>query len=35
MAPIGEKVGIQVIPFNIQIMKKSASSDEEVLKSDE
>lgn len=28
---IGEKVGIQVIPFNIQIMKKPESSDEEAV----
>ncbi|MDO4556309.1 MAG: ABC transporter ATP-binding protein [Lachnospiraceae bacterium] len=35
MEPVGKEVGIQVIPFNIQIMKKSSSSDEEVMKKDE
>ena len=35
MQPIGSKVGIKVDPFNIQIMNKPASEDEEVVKIDE
>lgn len=34
MAPEGDSVGIQVDPFNIQIMKKPASEDEEVVSDD-
>ena len=33
--PVGEKVGIDVIPFNIQIMNKPASEDEEATTIDE
>ena len=32
---VGEPVGLKVIPYNIQIMKKPASSDEEVIREDE
>jgi len=35
MHPVGEKVGINVDPFNIQIMHKPVSEDEEVLVTDE
>ena len=35
MQPVGAKVGIKVDPFNIQIMNKPASEDEEVVKIDE
>lgn len=35
MQPIGTKVGISVDPFNIQIMNKPESEDEEVLVQDE
>lgn len=35
MQPIGSKVGIKVDPYNIQIMNKPASEDEEVVKIDE
>jgi spermidine/putrescine transport system ATP-binding protein len=33
--PVGTKVGIQVIPFNIQIMHKPESSDEKAVEIDE
>lgn len=35
MRPVGEKVGIRVDPFNIQIMNKPASEDEEAIGIDE
>ena len=35
MQPVGSKVGIKVDPYNIQIMNKPASEDEEVVKIDE
>ncbi len=35
MCPVGKKVGIHVEPFNIQIMNKPASEDEEVAAYDE
>lgn len=35
MQPVGSRVGIKVDPFNIQIMNKPASEDEEVVKIDE
>lgn len=35
MHPVGEKVGIRVDPFNIQIMNKPASEDEEAIGIDE
>ena len=35
MYPVGTKVGIDVDPFNIQIMHKPASEDEEAVKIDE
>ena len=35
MYPIGTEVGINVDPFNIQIMNKPASEDEEAVKLDE
>lgn len=31
MVPVGTKVGIKVDPFNIQIMKKPESEDEEAI----
>ncbi|MBQ6733595.1 MAG: ABC transporter ATP-binding protein [Lachnospiraceae bacterium] len=34
MHPVGEKVGIHVDPFNIQIMNKPASEDEEAIQID-
>ncbi|MCI6859074.1 MAG: TOBE domain-containing protein, partial [Eubacterium sp.] len=33
--PVGTRVSIQVIPFNIQIMNKPASEDEKAVKTDE
>ena len=33
--PVGEKVGIKVDPFNIQIMNKPASEDEEAVQIEE
>ena len=33
--PVGTEVGIRVKPFNIQIMNKPESEDEEVMKEDE
>ena len=35
MFPVGEKVGIKVDPFNIQIMNKPASEDEEAVQIEE
>ena len=35
MYPVGTQVGIDVDPFNIQIMHKPASEDEEAVKIDE
>ncbi len=35
MVPVGTEVGIKVDPFNIQIMKKPASEDEEAVSIDE
>ena len=35
MFPVGTPVGIKVDPFNIQIMNKPASEDEEAAKLDE
>ncbi len=35
MFPVGTKVGLDVDPFNIQIMNKPASEDEEAVKTDE
>lgn len=35
LSPVGSEVGIQVDPFNIQIMKKPESSDEEAVMMDE
>ena len=35
MYPVGTEVGINVDPFNIQIMNKPASEDEEAAKIDE
>ena len=32
--PVGTKVGIKVIPFNIQIMHKPESSDEKAVEID-
>ena len=34
MHEVGSKVGIRVIPFNIQIMNKPESSDEEAVEVD-
>ena len=35
MFPVGTRVGLDVDPFNIQIMNKPASEDEEAVKTDE
>ena len=35
MFPVGEQVGIKVDPFNIQIMNKPASEDEEAVQIEE
>ena len=35
MQPVGKEVGIYVEPFNIQIMKKPESKDEEAVSEDE
>ena len=35
LVPVGSHVGIKVTPFNIQIMNKPASSDEEAVEIDE
>ena len=35
MFPVGTEVGIDVDPYNIQIMNKPASEDEEAAKIDE
>ena len=35
MCPVGKQVGIKVDPFDIQIMNKPASEDEEAVSIDE
>ena len=34
-ATVGDMVGLKVIPYNIQIMNKPTSADEEVIREDE